>query len=44
MVNRGFDTLDEKGTKTINFILLLSKSTSPKALLSQGCSGNWFLF
>lgn len=44
MVNQGFVTLDEKDTKPINFVLLPSNSTSPKALLSQGCSGNLFLF
>lgn len=44
MVNQGFVTLDEKDAKPINFILLPSNSTSPKALLSEGCSGNSFLF
>lgn len=44
MVNQGFVTLDEKDTKPINFILLPSNPTSPKALLSHGCSGHLFLF
>lgn len=44
MVDQGFLTLGEKDTKPINFILLPSNSTSPKALLSEGGSGNLFLF
>lgn len=34
MVNQGFVTWNEKDTKPINFILLPSNPTSPKALLS----------
>lgn len=43
MVNESFVTLYDKDTKPINFILLPANSTS-KALLSQDCSGNSFLF
>lgn len=43
MVNESFVTLYDKDTKPINFFLLPANSTS-KALLSQDCSGNSFLF